>query len=71
MTDDRTPRFESILEELGTVVERLESGQIPLDEALALYERGVGLARTGNQLLDGAEAQIKTLQQSLNPEDVE
>lgn len=61
MSEDEAPRFESVIDELAQVVERLESGQIPLDEALALYARGVKLARRGNQLLDGAEAQIEAL----------
>lgn len=59
------PRFEALLEELGALVTRLEQGNLPLDESLALYERGVALARQGNTLLEGAERRVEELHRSL------
>lgn len=57
--DDLT--FEAALAELETTVRRLEDGALSLDEALALYERGVALARLCGQRLDAAELRIQQL----------
>ena len=56
-------RFEHSLEELETRVRRLEAGEIPLDEALRLFEEGVGLARTCHEQLDAAEQRVAMLVQ--------
>ncbi|MCQ3828939.1 exodeoxyribonuclease VII small subunit [Microbulbifer elongatus] len=53
--------FESALEELEQLVERLESGELPLDEALADFERGVKLTRECQQKLASAEQKVKVL----------
>ncbi|MCA9537321.1 MAG: exodeoxyribonuclease VII small subunit [Myxococcales bacterium] len=66
MSEDQAPeRFEDVVNELEGLVRQLEQGQLPLDEALRLYERGVGLARKGNALLEGAERRIEELQREL------
>lgn len=62
---EKPKRFEQIVEDLQSLVARLEAGNLPLDEALELYERGVGLARQGNMLLEGAERRVDELQKSL------
>ena len=51
--------YEQAREELMRVVQRLESGGVPLDESLALWERGEQLATICQQWLDGAKAKIK------------
>jgi len=53
--------FDDILGQLREVVDRLESGNLSLDESLAAYERGVGLARSGHDLLDRAEKRVELL----------
>jgi len=53
--------FESALEELEQLVERLESGDLPLDEALADFERGVKLTRECQKKLASAEQKVKVL----------
>ena len=61
-------RFEAVVEELERLVGQLEAGQLPLDEALSIYERGVKLTRQGSQLLEGAERRVEELQRTLvNP----
>jgi len=50
--------YEQAREELMRVVQRLESGGAPLDESLALWERGERLATICQQWLDGAKAKI-------------
>jgi exodeoxyribonuclease VII small subunit len=53
--------FDAVVSRLRAVVERLETGQLGLEEALAIYERGVTLARRGHQLLDAAERKVEVL----------
>lgn len=55
--------FEAALERLGTVVERLESGELGLEESLLLFEEGVRLARTAQERLDSAEKRVEELVQ--------
>jgi exodeoxyribonuclease VII small subunit len=50
--------YEQAREELVQVVHKLESGGAPLDESLALWERGEKLAQICQQWLDGAKAKI-------------
>lgn len=56
-----TTSFEEEVRELGGIVERLESGELPLDESLALFERGVALARHAQARLDAAEKRVEEL----------
>jgi exodeoxyribonuclease VII small subunit len=53
--------LEKILERLGSVVEKLERGDVPLEQALTMFEEGVKLAREGQRRLDAAEARIEAL----------
>lgn len=53
--------FEQAMSELEHVVLQLESGEIPLEEALKQFERGIALARATRQKLDQAEQQVKIL----------
>lgn len=55
--------FEQAVGELKTTVERLEEGDLPLADAMALYERGMRLVQHCNDLLDAAELQVHTLAQ--------
>ena len=55
------PTFESAFAELEEIVARLESGELSLDEALALFERGQALAVKCSALLDAAELKVKQL----------
>jgi exodeoxyribonuclease VII small subunit len=56
--------FEQAVSELEATVERLEEGDLPLTDAMALYERGMHLVQHCNDLLDAAELQLNTLAQS-------
>ncbi|MDP2871307.1 MAG: exodeoxyribonuclease VII small subunit [Bacillota bacterium] len=53
--------FEASLARLEEVVRRLESGDVPLEEALRLFEEGVTLARTCSERLNDAEKKIEVL----------
>jgi len=60
--DVRTdPSFEASLQRLTEVVEKLEGGELGLEESLALFEEGVGLARTAQARLDAAEKRVEEL----------
>lgn len=62
MSDDsREPGFDQILVRLREVVQRLESGELSLEQSLAVYEEGVQLARRGQQLLASAEKRVEIL----------
>lgn len=50
--------YEQARDELVQVVQRLESGGVPLDESLALWERGEHLAAVCQRRLDGARAKV-------------
>lgn len=53
--------FEELQRELDELVARLERGDVPLDEALALYERGEALHKALAERLDRAELRIEEL----------
>jgi exodeoxyribonuclease VII small subunit len=51
--------FEAAYRELEETVQRLEAGDLTLEEAIALYERGMMLARSCSDALDAAELQVQ------------
>lgn len=56
--------YEALYAQLQEVVEQLEQGELALDQALQLYERGTALAAACQQLLDQAELRIQNLQEA-------
>lgn len=56
-----TLSFEKALADLGKIVEKLEKGDLPLNESLALFEKGVKLARYLREELEKAERKIEIL----------
>lgn len=55
--------YEAAVAELETLVERLEQGDISLEESLKLYERGVLLSRDCQEALQAAEQKVQLLMQ--------
>jgi exodeoxyribonuclease VII small subunit len=53
--------FETALVELEALVERLERGDLPLEEALLSFERGVGLTRQCQSALQNAQQKVTIL----------
>jgi len=53
--------YEQAFEELKTVIDQLEAGDKPLEETLALYERGQTLFRHCTTLLEQAELKVQQL----------
>lgn len=62
MTKETTERrFEDMLKELERVVQRLEEEDLPIEEALAVFEEGIRLSRQCSLYLDKAEKRIELL----------
>ena len=59
--DVKTLSFEKALAELETIVQRLERGDVPLEESVAIYERGEVLKRRCDDLLRQAEARVEKI----------
>ncbi|NJK82099.1 MAG: exodeoxyribonuclease VII small subunit [Chloroflexaceae bacterium] len=68
MTETSTETYETLYTRLQETVAQLEVGNLPLAEALALYEQGVQLAAACQRLLDSAELRVQQLQ-SDQPDD--
>jgi exodeoxyribonuclease VII small subunit len=58
--------FEEQLKTLETVVDRLEKGDLPLEESLALFEQGVALSDACKTQLESAEGRVQVLLQRGN-----
>ena len=54
-------QFETSLDELEQLVQRMEKGDLSLDDSLAAYERGVGLYRRCQTALEQAELRVRLL----------
>ncbi|MCV2216533.1 MULTISPECIES: exodeoxyribonuclease VII small subunit [Thauera] len=54
--------FEAAVSELEAIVQEMESGKLPLEDALARYQRGVGLLRYCQETLADAEQRVKVLE---------
>lgn len=61
------PSYETLYARMQAIVARLEAGELPLEEALSLYEEGVGVAAACQRLLDEAELRIQEIQPKAGP----
>lgn len=53
--------FEKAIDELESIVRRLEEGKVPLEESVAIYERGEALKNRCQELLRQAEARVEKI----------
>ena len=60
-TDVGILSFEKALAELEQIVARLEKGDVPLEDSIALYERGEALKKRCEQVLKSAEARVEKI----------
>ncbi|HXZ46632.1 MAG TPA: exodeoxyribonuclease VII small subunit [Pseudolabrys sp.] len=60
-TDVKKMTFERAIEELESIVRRLEEGKVPLEESVAIYERGETLKKRCEELLRQAEARVERI----------
>ena len=61
MTAEETPTFEAALQKLDEIVQKLEKGDLPLEQSLVLYEEGIRLSRLCHAKLEEAEGKIELL----------
>ncbi len=54
--------FEAAMAELDTLVERMENGQLPLEESISAYQRGTELLRYCEKVLNNAQQRIQVLE---------
>jgi len=66
--DNPVAGFEKSLDELERLVQKMEQGEMSLDQTLAAYERGVGLFRKCQQALEQAELRVKRLGDPADPD---
>jgi len=64
----KTKTFESSIDELDSIVSKMESGDISLDESLKLFEQGIKLTRSCQKTLADAESKIEKLMAEVNEE---
>ena len=57
--------FEGVIEELQQVVQRLDSRELSLEQAISLFERGVKLTEDGKRLLESSRERMDTLRRRL------
>jgi len=69
--DSKAPDFEQALAELEGLVERLEHGDLPLDEALKAFERGVALTRQCQASLQAAQQKVEILLKRVSKAEIE
>ena len=63
----KKPTFEEALARLEVIVARLEQGEVPLEEALGLFEEGTALMKQCSTALDKAEQKVAKLLPGLTP----
>ena len=64
-------RFEHSLDELEQLVEKMEQGEMSLEDSLAAYERGVGLYRRCQAALEQAELRVRLLTDPDQPDNAQ
>ena len=57
-------QYEEAIDELEQIVDHLEAGELPLEDALKQFERGISLARSNGQKLQKAQQQVAILMQN-------
>lgn len=62
--DDKTLNFEQAMEQLETIVNRLESGDVPLETAIELFQEGMQLSRLCGDKLEQVERKIEQLMEA-------
>ena len=65
-TNTKQPNFENSLKELENIVENMEHQELPLEDALKQFERGVALTKQCQDALQKAEQKVKIISQNLH-----
>lgn len=65
-----SPGFEQSLKELETLVEKMEQGELSLEDSLSHFERGVQLSRACQKALKEAEQKVEILMQKSGQDEI-
>lgn len=68
---EQSKTFEASIQRLEQIVQRMEGGDLPLEEALSLFEEGTALVKSGSRLLDEAELKVVKLMKGADGAPVE
>ena len=68
---EKSIKFEAAIEQLETIVKQMEQGNVPLEQALELFEKGTALVKTCTKLLDEAELKVSKLMKGADGAPVE
>lgn len=68
---EKSKNFEASIGRLEEIVRKMEQGDVPLEQALSLFEEGTGLIRTCSKLLDDAELKVVQLMKGPDGDPVE
>lgn len=66
MTKKKAPQLEQALQELETIVQQLEQGDLDLGTALATFEQGISLVKSSQDQLEQAKQKVSILLQNQN-----
>ena len=69
-TNKKTPNLEKSLAELESLIEELESGDLPLEQAMKKFEQGIKLTRSCQAALKDAEQKVEILLKSAGGEEL-
>ncbi|MBB6444870.1 exodeoxyribonuclease VII small subunit [Bacillus benzoevorans] len=58
MAEEKTLSFEEAMEQLEIIVDRLEEGDVPLEEAISIYKNGMELSKLCHEKLKSVEEQL-------------
>ncbi|XOV77358.1 MAG: exodeoxyribonuclease VII small subunit [Aestuariibacter sp.] len=69
-TSSEQPSFEAAMKELEDIVQAMEQGDLPLEEALTKFERGIHLVKSGQEKLKNAEQKVQMLMQKAGQQEL-
>ena len=64
-------KFEEAMNQLSEIVNQLESGEVSLDDSIALFEKGMKLSKECADILEKAEQKVRILQEEAEKPDAE
>ena len=62
----KTVSFEDKVKKLESIIEKMESGDLPLEESLKIYEKGMGLAKDCEGILKNARLKMEKITKEMN-----
>lgn len=62
------PSLETSLDEINSIIEKMEQGELSLEQSLSFFERGVTLVKHSQKILGDAEQKVQILMQNNNEE---